>query len=61
MHTRVIVLMVSLLGGGPTITVAGQPRSQGESPSGQECPLCVSVISLNATRCPHCPSALPAA
>ena len=43
MHTRVIVLMVSLLGGGPTITVAGQPRGQGGVPLGQGVPLvCIS-------------------
>jgi rare lipoprotein A len=33
MHTLVIALIVSLLGVGPTITAAGQPRGQGEPPA----------------------------
>ena len=30
-------------------------------PTTRECPFCRSTISLNATRCPHCTSALEAA
>jgi large conductance mechanosensitive channel len=31
------------------------------TPTTKECPFCVSVIPLRATRCPHCTSALQAA
>jgi large conductance mechanosensitive channel len=30
-------------------------------PASRECPFCVSSISIRATRCPHCTSALQAA
>jgi large conductance mechanosensitive channel len=29
-----------------------------EAPTTKECPLCLSIVPLKATRCPHCTSAL---
>jgi large conductance mechanosensitive channel len=36
-------------------------RREPEPPSTRECPQCVSLISIRATRCPHCASQLATA
>jgi large conductance mechanosensitive channel len=36
-------------------------RQPEAAPTTRECPFCLSVIPLRATRCPHCTSALQAA
>ena len=38
-----------------------KPAPPAEAPETRECPFCISTISLKATRCPHCTSALQAA
>jgi large conductance mechanosensitive channel len=38
-----------------------QPEAAPAAPTTKECPFCLSVISLKATRCPQCTSALQAA
>jgi large conductance mechanosensitive channel len=44
------------------IRLINQMRRQPEpTPTTRECPFCVSVIPIRATRCPHCTSALEAA
>jgi large conductance mechanosensitive channel len=38
-----------------------QQEAAPEAPTTRECPFCLSSISVRATRCPHCTSALQAA
>ncbi|HEY46865.1 MAG: mechanosensitive ion channel protein MscL [Anaerolineae bacterium SM23_ 63] len=37
-----------------------EEEAPSEEPNTKECPYCVSVISINASRCPHCTSQLEA-
>ncbi len=36
-----------------------RPVAVPAAPSTKECPFCLSIVPLKATRCPHCTSALP--
>ena len=37
-----------------------RPKEAPAAPSTKDCPFCLSVVPLKATRCPHCTSQLPA-
>ena len=37
-----------------------EPEAVEEEPTTKVCPFCKSEISIDATRCPHCTSELPA-
>lgn len=38
----------------------GKPKSAPEAPTVKICPYCMSEIDINATKCPHCTSDVPA-
>ena len=38
-----------------------KPKETPAAPSTKDCPFCLSVVPLKATRCPYCTSQLPAA
>jgi len=40
--------------------LAREEEAPAAEPTTKECPFCLSVIPLKATRCPHCTSELPA-
>ena len=54
----VFVVIVKIMGG-MMKRAAGTPKPS--EPTTKECPRCLSVIALRATRCPNCTSDLPAA
>ena len=54
----VFVVIVKVMGG-MLKRAAGTPKAA--EPTVKECPRCLSVIPLKATRCPQCTSDLPAA
>lgn len=37
-----------------------KPETEPEAPTTKVCPFCKSVVKIDATRCPHCTSVLPA-
>ena len=39
---------------------AAQPAPEPEAPTTKICPFCKSEIAIDAVRCPHCTSELPA-
>ena len=52
----VIVTIIAVVG---TILIARSVnKAKGEDPSTQDCPYCMTSISINATRCPNCTSEL---
>ncbi|MGA2583721.1 MAG: large conductance mechanosensitive channel protein MscL [Tepidisphaeraceae bacterium] len=55
----VFIVIVKLLG---TIMKAAQhaPPPAPSEPTSKECPYCLSVIPIKATKCAHCTSELPA-
>jgi large conductance mechanosensitive channel len=53
----VFIVIVKIMGG-MMKRAAGTPKPS--EPTTKECPRCLSVIALKATRCPQCTSDLPA-
>jgi len=54
----VFVVIVKIMGG---MVKRAQGTPKPSEPTTKECPRCLSVIPLRATRCPNCTSDLPAA
>lgn len=54
----VFVVIVKIMGG---MLKRAQGTPKPSEPTTKECPRCLSVIALRATRCPNCTSDLPAA
>ncbi len=53
----VFVVIVKIMGG---MMKRAQGTPKPSEPTTKECPRCLSVIALKATRCPNCTSDLPA-
>ena len=53
----VFVVIVKIMGG---MVKRAQGTPKPSEPTTKECPRCLSVIALKATRCPQCTSDLPA-
>jgi large conductance mechanosensitive channel len=54
----VFFVIVKIMGG---MMKRAQGTPKPSEPTSKECPRCLSVIALKATRCPNCTSDLPAA
>ena len=53
----VFIVIVKIMGG---MVKRAQGTPKPSEPTTKECPRCLSVIALKATRCPNCTSDLPA-